>query len=817
MAKKSTISGLTVTIGADTKQFTDAVKEIDKDLRNVAKDLKSVSSSLKIDSGDAESYADKMKLLREAAEKATAKVELYKKGIEALNKQYKEGKVSPEDYQKSLAKLERELESATYEQNLAINALDEYQRATSATTKEIDKLGDEQKETNKEVENFDDATKNASTGAKTLGQSIKDFLTSDAVKKGLQKVVNLAKDIGKHLVEAAKKVFEFSKGSVELAGNWNDAVETSKRAFAEFADDAVEFAESQGRIYGIYSGDMLVAMNNLGLMFSAMDIGRDKALDMSERVMRLAGDLRAAFGGDINQILEALNSSFGSTTRTLRQFGIFTSEAEIKAYALETGIVKVTVDELKLQDAIVKVKEATQKQTEALTKYGEESVEYERATVNLQKAEAKLDEVTEGKVDKLTSAERATAILALSEERLADIQNQAIAESDKYPALVNRTKAAFEELRKEIGIRLLPVFEDFLKKFLNFLDSEKGQEIVNAIADAFEKLGKKVSELLDDGTLQDLISGLIENLPKVISDIGDFIGKIVELAPEIFDLTEKLLALFGIKTDAYEAKEAFVAVQDELVLLANQYQISTDDAQKAIETFAAQNGIYVSQIYKDWEAWEPQINAWMENLSTDTTTMTEQITTEYEKIPEELQNEVNDIKDTDLSGWDEFAIKYTTKIAEFATVMANAWNLYCQPVVDWIQEKISWVGGKFENIFGTDWETDSSLSDQSTPDWMYGSGAWSDPFRASGGAVKAGRLYRVNDDAGRRTEWFIPNQNGIILNGNQTDRITNNNNSSNFSGGINIYVNSYGTNVAEVADELGEAFYNKVRMIGAMI
>ena len=88
---------------------------------------------------------------------------------------------------------------------------------------------------------------------------------------------------------------------------------------------------------------------------------------------------------------------------------------------------------------------------------------------------------------------------------------------------------------------------------------------------------------------------------------------------------------------------------------------------------------------------------------------------------------------------------------------------------------------------------------------------------AAGGPVRAGQIYQVNDDAGHRNEFFIPNTNGYILNGNQTDRIINNSSSQNFSGGINIYVNSYGMNVAEVAEELGMAVQNKLRMSGAML
>ena len=40
---------------------------------------------------------------------------------------------------------------------------------------------------------------------------------------------------------------------------------------------------------------------------------------------------------------------------------------------------------------------------------------------------------------------------------------------------------------------------------------------------------------------------------------------------------------------------------------------------------------------------------------------------------------------------------------------------------------------------------------------------------------------------------------------------------NNFSGGINIYVDSHGMDVSEVADELGTAFYRKVRMTGAVL
>lgn len=163
----------------------------------------------------------------------------------------------------------------------------------------------------------------------------------------------------------------------------------------------------------------------------------------------------------------------------------------------------------------------------------------------------------------------------------------------------------------------------------------------------------------------------------------------------------------------------------------------------------------------------------------------------------------------------------------------ESWISWLQGKLPEVGQKISEVGTQIADIVSKIWNavdaaekfisTFTNRGGENLDSWLaqgrqYGGGGGWIGSRASGGSAIAGGLYRVNDDAGRRTEWFIPSQNGYILNGNQTDRIMNSvNNSRNFSGGINIYVNSYGMNVAEVADELGAAFNNRIRMSGAML
>ena len=71
----SKVKGITIEIGADTTSFGYAMKQIRQEASLVSKDLKTVDSALKLDPTNLGKAADKLKLLREAADNATTKVE----------------------------------------------------------------------------------------------------------------------------------------------------------------------------------------------------------------------------------------------------------------------------------------------------------------------------------------------------------------------------------------------------------------------------------------------------------------------------------------------------------------------------------------------------------------------------------------------------------------------------------------------------------------------------------------------------------------------------------------------------------------------
>ena len=919
----SLIKGLTIEIGADTQKFSKAVKDIDAQARTIAKDLKNVSESLKLNPKDAESYYNKLKLLEEAVSNAEKKVNSYKQAISKLKQQYADseikqslykqsveelkqalesGKISQESYEKalkaveemygkglmsqkeyydSLNTLERQLASANMEYDRSVNALEKYQKETKDTSKDVDKLGDEQKETNKEVKNFKGSADEATGSAKSFGQSLKDFLTSEKIKNGFTQLVGYAKDFAKALFNAGKELFKFSTDAVELAAQYKDAMETSKRAFAGFADEAIAFAEKNSVALGLYKGDMLEAMNSLGLMFSSMGLKRNEVLEMSEQLVILAADIRAAFGGDMKEILDALSRGFSTSTRNLRQFGVYISEAEIKAFALSKGIVTATVDQTKLNRALIDCEKAEKAVADAIAKYGEDSLEARDAEQKLIEKTEKLEKVMAGSADSMTSAQRETALLGLTQLRLSDIQGQANREADKYPALVQRIDAALKGVKETIGEKLLPVYEKFLTRFLEFTQSERGEKVINAITGAFENLGKKVGEILEDGTLEEIMDKVIDKAPQIVTKIGEITAKIIELSPALFELIEKVLNLFGIETEASKTKKAFRDVKESVEELADSYNVSAETMRKAITQFAEENGMKVADVYSDWETYEPLIAGYLNRMKLDYNG--DLIEGAYTVISDFASNNLLTLQEiyNNWSYWEPQIIEYAGTlgadydqkftetlgyIQEFAKqnglslgdVLSN-WEKYEPEITSWMttltndtmnmeevyEQQLEELPKDTQNTINKFGSIDFSAADalrervrgwaeaiigwfQKVANWVSNPTGWQDDFQlnapimsgeshAKGGIEYPGRAYRINDDAGHRPEVFVPATTGIRLNGDQTERILNNVNNSRTVGDLYIQVYTQSNTMTGTGEELGEAVLKKLRMSGVML
>lgn len=624
----SKVKGITIEIGADTTSFGYAMKQIKQEASLVAKDMKTVDEAMKLDPRNLEKAADKLKLLREAADNATKKVETIKKAIEQLNKEYADK--SSDEYKKQLDYLTRSLESASREQEIA----------------------------NARLKDFETNAKGAGVAGLSLGDIIKANLTSDIILKGLSKLADLAKTIARELIKAGKELWNFSKESVSVAAQYEDAIGYSQKLFGNQAENLSEWVKENSASLRISISDLQVYANNLGTAFNALGLKRSDAIQFTEDILSLSADIRAATGKDVEEINDALARGFTSSLRNFRQFGLYISEADVKIQALKDGVVEFTGDQDELTAATIKAASATADFEKAMELYEEGSEEYTAAEEAAQQATDALNALLEDQDVKLTSAERATALYNLVMEKFGFLVGQNKEEAGLYNSQIAEMKTNFSNLKLQIGQELLPVFTELLTKFNEFLKSDEGQEILNKIVDAFKTWADTIKGMMDDGRMSQFINDLIEKLPTIVTDIQNIVNKIIELAP---------------------------------------------------------------------------------------------------------------------------------KVAEVAGDFLNIAHATANPG--------QYIGS------GIGWENTGRTS--------YG--------RAQGGPASAGQLLRVNDDAGHRTEMFIPSVPGMILNGDKTDKIINNTNNSRTVGDVNIYLTATSSNASAIADQIGAEVQKRLRMSGAYL
>lgn len=775
----ATISGLTVKIGAETEGFQKAIKEIDRVSKNVAKDLKTVSDTLQFDPTAIQAYGDKFKLLQEAVDASEKKIKLAQNAISALDKDFKDGKVSPEEYAKTLEALRRQLESAEYEYERNTSALSNYYQKVDKAADVNRELSDTADKAEKEVGEMGNEAEKAGKGFISLSDIIKGNLFSSAIKNGFNKLIDFVKEVGRVVIDAGKELFKFSKECVDLAAQYQDAVEYSEKVFGEYSAQVQVWVKENSEALRIGIANLQVYMNDLGTAFSALGLNHKDAMDMAESLIELSADVRAATGKDIDEIISAMTRGFTSSTRNFRQFGVYIGEADIKVQALKDGMIEFSGSQEELAAAIANVEETSRRAQEAMEAYGEESDQFKQADEEAAAAAEALNALLGDQDVELTSVQRTTALYNAIMERLGFLVGQNSEEAGLYNSQVALMRTIFDNLRLTIGNKLLPVFTDFVKQFNDFLKSEEGQAFLDKIVEAFEKLAKKVSEMLANGELENLLNKVVESAPAIVDFIESAAEWLIEMAPYLGDVVQKIAYFFGYEDEAAKTKKAYKEVKDSVEEMAKSYDTSTDTMRDAIALWAQENGLKLSDVYSNWSTYEPQINEWLQTLVTDAGSMEEAYNTKIAELPEDMQAAVDEAGNIDFSKADQFR--------ETVRGWADA-------IIGWFKEVKNWsVSDWFTEIIG-------SLK----------GGDWSDLF--SGGSDSD-----TSSTSGLRSGSSVYIPGNSMSSGRSASNVSNNVNNSRTVGAVNVYVTSYGMDLATVSEELGTAVQQKLRMSGAIL
>ena len=290
--------------------------------------------------------------------------------------------------------------------------------------------------------------------------------------------------LGDSFVKAGTKASILSAGLVavgtkafSMAADIEDAVGATEQIFGNNADSVNAWASKLDTSFGIAKKEALEYSNLMGSML--INIGKlteQEASKQSAKLIELAGDLTAMYGGSTQDAVRALTGALKGNNTMLDNYGMAVNESLIKTKALELGLVGVN-GEMTLQ-----------------AKQG--------------------------------------ATLALIWEQTGAAQGQAAREAEGASGAMRALKTEITNLSTELGEVLLPVITPIvtsLKEFVSGIrdlspEAKKMIVIVAGIAAAVGPL------LLGLGSLLKMMPLIIAGFTALVSPIGIAVAAIVAAA-----------------------------------------------------------------------------------------------------------------------------------------------------------------------------------------------------------------------------------------------------------------------------------------------
>ena len=795
---------LALRISAKTDEFVKNVEDAKIKVRSLSMQMAEIDKQLKTESVDrVQKLGEKLELAKRASAAASEEAKLYAEKVNKLTEKHKDLNNMTDKQKESLLKLSEQMATAEQKANTYAAEVDKLEKeykenaqaaesAGSATQDFAESLSDASKETEKISEKTKDSGKNT----ERFFDRLKEGVSINLVSGGLAKIASWFGNIASKAWEAAKAAASFVKNyateAVDLAADYADALGYSEQIFTNHAETVQKWVQDNSVALRINKSDLQGYINSMGSLYRSFGMSSEQAAQYSEGLVTLATDLRAATGDDTKQIIESLTSIMTGGYKSGYKYGIVINEAAVKAKALAMGLADVAVDEYKVEKARISLEKATKKASEASVKYGENSLEAQEAQLAAEAAATAFEEALGGQTLALTQAQKEAAIYALVMEQTTHMQGQGARESGSYKSQLEALKTTFDNLKISVGEKLLPVFNGFVTEFNNFIGSEEGKEFLDGIVTGVEKISEKALELINNGTITEWFNKAKEKLPEITDKIIELAEEIGELIPKLLDLTDEAMTFFGIgeKAEVARTQEAFIRVKEKVEEFAKESGLSLEQATAAVQAYADENGRSAKDVYDNWDKYEPEIETFYRLLATGADGTATDFETAMEKLPPAVQDNLDKAANPDFTQAEALRAKVRGWANDISEAAKDVWN--------WLTD--FWDGlsniGR-ENIF-----VDSNGNEQ-----HYG--------RATGGPVRAGQMYQVNDDFGRRREMFVPAMDGYILNGSDTQRVINNStNNSRTYGDVNVYVTSYGADAASIADELGAEVSRKLRLSG---
>lgn len=138
---------------------------------------------------------------------------------------------------------------------------------------------------------------------------------------------------------AGQAVGGFIQDSISAASDLNESMSKSSVVFGAQADQVSKWGDTAADSFGLSKRAAIEAAASFGNVFKGLNFTADESAKMSERLVALAGDLASFNNIDPTEALDKLRSGLAGEAEPLRSVGVFLTEAQVKAKAMQLGLV----------------------------------------------------------------------------------------------------------------------------------------------------------------------------------------------------------------------------------------------------------------------------------------------------------------------------------------------------------------------------------------------------------------------------------------------------------------------------------------------
>ena len=244
--------------------------------------------------------------------------------------------------------------------------------------------------------------------------------------------------------------------AVKAASDLNETISKTSQIFGDADESVFKFAGTAAKQLGQTKTQALEAASTFAQFGKAAGLTGKDLGKFSTEFVTLASDLASFNNTPVDQAIMALGGALRGEAEPMRKFGVLLSQSAIEAKALSMGLITTTVDQDKLNIALMKADLAFKKQSAAITKYGEDSNEAMSATIAYESAQIALDKAVGGSADALTAQQKTLATQALIMSSTSDAQGDFIKTSDGLANSQKILSAEFGNMQAQMGQVLLP-------------------------------------------------------------------------------------------------------------------------------------------------------------------------------------------------------------------------------------------------------------------------------------------------------------------------------------------------------------------------